>query len=74
MTDDNALAPPPTTADIKAVINQFLSERLKAKWEDIDKEIGKTTDEIKLQKLIGKRSCYQLHFHPKFGSRMPPNG
>lgn len=65
MTDNNALAPPPSAASIKAVIANFLSERLKAKGEDIDKEIGKTTDANKLQKLNDQKSLLPITFSPQ---------
>ncbi len=65
MTEDsNALAPPLSAGGIKAVIDQFLSERLQAKEEDIEKEIKKAEDANKLQKLNDKRAQLLNAFLP----------
>lgn len=65
MTEEsNALAPPLSAGGIKAVITQFLSERLQAKEEDIEKEIKKTEDANKLQKLNDKRAQLPNAFLP----------
>lgn len=66
MTEDsNALAPPLSAESIKAVIAQFLTERLKAKVEDVEKETKKTGEANKLQKLNDKRSLLPNTFLPK---------
>ena len=47
MTDNNALAPPPSTADIKAVITQFLAERLQPKLDKIAEDDNEQRERLR---------------------------
>lgn len=47
MTDNNALAPPPSTADIKAVITQFLAERLQPKLDKVAEDDSEQRERLR---------------------------
>ena len=47
MTENNALAPPPSTADIKAVITQFLAERLQPKLDKVAEDDSEQRERLR---------------------------
>ena len=47
MTDNNVLAPPPSTADIRAVIMQFLAERLQPKLDKVAEDDSEQRERLR---------------------------